>query len=66
MYQSVRNVFLAALFLSLAPMVTSAALIDRGGGLIYDESLDITWLQNANLAAGSVYDQTSRGGRPAL
>ena len=66
MYQSVRNVFLAALFLSLAPMVTSAALIDRGGGLIYDESLDITWLQNANLAAGSVYDQTSRGARNEL
>ncbi len=27
-----------------------ALLIDRGGGLIYDNVLDITWLQNANLA----------------
>ena len=27
---------------------TFAALIDRGGGLIYDEDLNITWLQNAN------------------
>jgi len=29
----------------------SAALIDRGGGLIYDTVLDITWTQNANLCA---------------
>lgn len=33
-----------------------ASLWDRGGGLIYDDVLNITWLQNANLAAGSVYD----------
>ena len=26
-----------------------ATLIDRGNGLIYDDVLDITWLQNANL-----------------
>jgi hypothetical protein len=29
---------------------TSAALIDRGGGLIYDDVLNITWLQDANYA----------------
>jgi len=28
-----------------------AALIDRGGGLIYDNVLDITWLKDANYAA---------------
>jgi len=28
-----------------------AALIDRGGGLIYDTVLNITWLQDANYAA---------------
>lgn len=28
-----------------------AALIDRGGGLIYDDDRNITWLQNANYAA---------------
>ncbi len=28
-----------------------AALIDRGGGLIYDDDLNVTWLQNAKLAA---------------
>jgi hypothetical protein len=33
-----------------------AALIDRGSGLIYDTDLNITWLQNANLGAGSIYD----------
>jgi|RifCSPlowO2_12_1023861.scaffolds.fasta_scaffold474522_1 hypothetical protein len=27
-----------------------ATLIDRGGGLIYDNVLNITWLQNANYA----------------
>ncbi len=30
--------------------VSQAELIDRGKGLIYDTVLDITWLQNANLA----------------
>jgi hypothetical protein len=30
-----------------------ATLIDRGNGLIYDSSLNITWLQNGNLAATS-------------
>lgn len=33
-----------------------AALHDRGGGLIYDDVLDVTWLQNANYGAGSSYD----------
>ncbi|MCP5131863.1 MAG: DUF1566 domain-containing protein [Pseudomonadales bacterium] len=29
----------------------NAALYDRGNGLVYDDVLDITWLQDANLAA---------------
>jgi hypothetical protein len=33
-----------------------AALYDRGGGLIYDDVLNVTWLQNVTLAAGSIYD----------
>jgi len=33
-----------------------AALIDRGGGLIYDTDLNITWLQDANFAMTSGYD----------
>lgn len=33
-----------------------AALFDRGGGLLYDDILDITWLQDANYAKTSGYD----------
>ncbi len=29
--------------------VANAALVDRGGGLIYDTDLNITWLSNANV-----------------
>jgi len=35
---------------------SQAALYDRGGGLIYDDALDITWLQDANYAQTSGYD----------
>ena len=38
---------------------SAAVLYDRGGGLIYDDDLDITWLQDANYAAGSSYDNGS-------
>lgn len=38
------------------PAVSSAALVDRGGGLIYDNTLDVTWLQDANYAKTSGYD----------
>lgn len=38
------------------PGVASAALVDRGGGLIYDDVLNITWLQDANYAKTSGYD----------
>lgn len=31
-------------------------LFDRGGGLIYDKDLNITWLKDANYAKTSVYD----------
>ncbi|MDH5254736.1 MAG: PEP-CTERM sorting domain-containing protein [Gammaproteobacteria bacterium] len=34
----------------------NAALIDRGGGLIYDDDRNITWLANANYGAGSSFD----------
>ncbi len=33
--------------------MAQAALFDRGGGMIYDDVLDISWLQDAN------YTQTS-------
>ncbi len=33
-----------------------AALIDRGGGMIYSTDLNVTWLQDANYARTSGYD----------
>jgi hypothetical protein len=38
----------------------SAGLIDRGGGMIYDDVLNITWLQDANYARSSGYDSDGR------
>ncbi|NNF17003.1 MAG: DUF1566 domain-containing protein, partial [Gammaproteobacteria bacterium] len=35
-----------------------AALFDRGGGMIYDDALDITWLQNANLGGDMNWDDS--------
>jgi hypothetical protein len=35
-----------------------AALVDRGGGLLYDDVLNITWLQDANYAKTSGFDAT--------
>jgi len=45
----------------LATMATltgaaQAALFDRGGGLIYDDTFDITWLADMNYARTSGYD----------
>jgi hypothetical protein len=45
--------------------VSQATLIDRGGGLIYDDVLDITWLQDANYAKTSGYDTDGRMSWPA-
>ena len=48
---------LSGILLLLAITGTSnAALIDRGGGLIYDSDQNITWLQDANLAATNTFD----------
>jgi hypothetical protein len=33
-----------------------AALIDRGGGFIYDDVQDITWTQNANINGSETFD----------
>ena len=32
-----------------------AALVDRGGGLVYDQDFNITWLSNANLAGTNTF-----------
>jgi hypothetical protein len=44
----------------LASGAAQAALIDRGGGMLYDTVLDITWLQDANYAKTSGYDADGR------
>ncbi len=50
---------LAVLGLGLSGAAQSA-LIDRGGGLIYDDVLDVTWLQDANYAKTSGYDTNGK------
>ena len=49
---------LAGLALSSAAQAT---LVDNGGGLIYDTDLNITWLQNANLAHSNNFGMTGAG-----
>jgi hypothetical protein len=39
---------------------SQAALIDRGGGLIYDDVKNITWLRDANYAVTSGYSASGR------
>lgn len=39
----------------LASGAAQAALMDRGGGLLYDDVLNVTWLQDANYAKTSGY-----------
>jgi hypothetical protein len=55
-----RKWLLLALAAASASSITAqAALHDRGGGLIYDDVLNITWLQDANYANTSGYAATS-------
>ena len=53
---------LALVGLSLITLSANAALYDRGNGLIYDDVLDITWLQDANYAYTSGYAATNANG----
>lgn len=39
----------------------NAALYDRGNGMIYDDVLDITWLQDANYAKTTGYTSNRKG-----
>ena len=47
---------LAISILLVASFSASAALFDRGNGMIYDDVLDVTWLQDVNYAKSSGYD----------
>ena len=51
---SSRSALCAAMLLNAA--IAQAALIDRGGGMIYDDVQNITWLQNWNYAATELTD----------
>ena len=46
--------------ITLSTLSANAALYNRGNGMIYDSSLNITWLQDANYAKTSDYDADSR------
>lgn len=50
-----RNILLLAVS-SLMFTTANAALFDRGNGLIYDSTLNITWLQDFDYAKTSGYD----------
>lgn len=50
----IRNLALTAA-LSACALSTHAGLVDRGNGLIYDTTLNITWLADLNYAATSGY-----------
>jgi hypothetical protein len=59
MRRSILSVALPLLLLLLIAIPTqqiNAALWDRGGGLIYDDVLDVTWLQDANYLETSGYE----------
>lgn len=43
----------------LSPLA-NAGLIDRGNGLIYDDVLDIPWMQDANYSQTSGYDDDGK------
>lgn len=53
-----KAIFLSLILSTLLSVsgAAQASLFDRGGGLIYDSDLDITWLQDANYAKTSGYD----------
>ena len=52
MNNTMKKLLILGISFLLFGSTASATLIDRGGGLIYDTDLDITWLQDANYAGG--------------
>ncbi len=52
--------FIAAIFILSIVTSANAALVDRGGGMIYDTDLNITWLADANYAKTSGYSADGR------
>jgi len=56
------NRLFIALVLSVLSLSANSALIDRGGGLVYDEGMNVTWLQDANYALTSGHSAASSTG----
>lgn len=52
---------LAAAALLGSTGAAQATLIDRGGGLIYDTTLNVTWLADIGVAQGSAFDLFGNG-----
>jgi hypothetical protein len=57
----IKNIFYAGALLLLVAMPAEAYLIDRGNGMIYDDVLDMTWLQDTNYAFSSGYNTVNDG-----
>jgi hypothetical protein len=51
-----KRILACALLSAVTISSAEAALVDRGGGMIYDTDLNVTWLKNANQGAGSSFD----------
>lgn len=59
----ISSLLVPALILCFSIQVpASAALHDRGGGLLYDDVLDVTWLQDASYSKTSGYDSDGHMG----
>lgn len=58
--QALRRVAIAILLSTLGTGIASATLIDRGGGLIYDSALNITWMQDAQYSITSGFNSAGR------
>lgn len=56
-----KHLLAIGLSLSLTSVAAQASLHDRGGGLIYDDVLDVTWLQDANYAMTQGYSLLQYG-----
>ena len=54
-----RFITILILLIACLPSESRAALFDRGGGMIYDDVLDITWLQDANAPGILNWDDAS-------
>lgn len=55
---NISNIFFSCIVLITLSSSASAKLFNRGGGLIYDSALNVTWLADANYATTDLNDLT--------